>query len=113
MCVNWKSLQSMTPENFPNLKYLDVPINAIYDYVVSDDIPVNYFPGLHIKYSHWIDHSGLYNYKLADRYYHLYQGFKIFESSSKWLSIKFRINNDWMRQIGILIPSSWLLILIL
>lgn len=49
--VTWKSIQLMTPERFPNLKYLDIPINAIYDYDSSENVQVQQFPDLHIKYS--------------------------------------------------------------
>ena len=56
--VNWRWLQLMTPERFSSLKYLNVPTNAFYDYNVSDEILVQYFPGLHITYTHSAFYSG-------------------------------------------------------
>ena len=83
LSVNWKSLQLMTPGRFPKLKYLDVPINAIYDYKISEETPTRYFPGLHAKYTHWVDSWKSYNYRLWERFYNSHWDFNIYETSSK------------------------------
>ena len=62
-------MQSITPDRLPNLKYLDVPVNAIYDFKISASTQINYFPNLHIVYNNWVDGSEIYNGKLADRFY--------------------------------------------
>ena len=83
LSVNWKSLQLITPERFSKLKYFDVPINAIYDYKISEETPVRYFPGLHVKYSHWVDNWKSYNCKLSDRFYNNNWDYTDYETSSK------------------------------
>ena len=50
--VHWKHTLKLSPENFPKLKYLELPINSILDYRVYEEAVFPEFPELHIKYRH-------------------------------------------------------------
>ena len=77
---------SMTPERFPNLKYLNIPINAAYDFDNSEDVTVHQFPNLRVQYSHSASDSANFNSKLANRFYGQYY-YDHYETSSKHYSI--------------------------
>ena len=84
--ISWKWMHSMTPERFPNLKYLNIPINAVYDFDSSEDITVHQFPNLRIQYSHSAVDSADFNSKLVGRFYAHYF-YDHYETSSKNYSL--------------------------
>mmetsp|Transcript_25012 Transcript_25012/g.28718 ORF Transcript_25012/g.28718 Transcript_25012/m.28718 type:complete len:518 (+) Transcript_25012:452-2005(+) len=69
LCVDWKPLQLLSPENFPSLIYLELPNNCYYDFDPSPDHAFLIFPGMHLKYLISVDNSHEYYDAIRSRFY--------------------------------------------
>ena len=67
--VDWKTVQQMNPENFPTLKYLELPWNSFFDYKTDPEYSLQVFSGLHINYTSVADNNDAYYNLLRNRYY--------------------------------------------
>ena len=70
--VSWKPILELDPEHFPNLTYLELPYNALFDYEAGDDSRVPVFPDLHLKYATGLspneDHCYWLNYRFYSKF---------------------------------------------
>ena len=61
-------MQSIDPTNFPNLKYLEIPINWIYDFDSTKGQESSKFQDLQIKYHIMYEFSEAFNLRSNGRY---------------------------------------------
>ena len=67
--VDWRAVQRMSSENFPNLKYLELPWNAFFDYDTSQEYSMQIFSGLHLNYISAADNDTTYYNLMKNRFY--------------------------------------------
>ena len=69
MTTDWSTLLYLNVENFPALRYLHLPYNALFDYSPLNDTVRPELTDLSIKYTPALSGSTSYNDALWDRFY--------------------------------------------
>lgn len=113
LMIDWKIFQLMSPDDFPYLKYLELPNNCFYDFNSSPNTPIQEFPNLHLKFFISVDNNQEFYNGLKSRFYNRFapQETKWEETNCKliwkWKLIFNRTIANKVRQAPTGCPSSW------